>query len=242
MVEAGISSSRTAIYARISEDRGDGAGVSRQLADCRALSDRRAEWGQPIEFVDNDISAWRAGTRRPKYEAMLEGVRTGELGRIVVYHVDRLYRQPRELEELIDLADAGQVDVLSVVSGELDLRSPDGRFLARILVGVAAKESDDKSRRIRRQKRQRREDGAPSGGRRAFGWLDFMTPHREEAAVVRDAVDALLSGDSLIGVARRWNAAGIAQPQTGKARWTSSGVREVVTQPSECRACRLPSP
>ena len=86
-------------------------------------SDRHSEWGQPVEFVDNDISAWRSGTRRPRYQAMLEAVRTGELGRIVVYHVDRLYRQPRELEELIDLADAGQVEQEAPVVGKANGRT-----------------------------------------------------------------------------------------------------------------------
>lgn len=71
-----------------------------------------------------------------------------------------------------------------------------------VLAGPAKCETGDVFYRSL-SKRQRREDGAPSGGRRAFGWLDFMTPHPEEAAVVRDAVDALLSGDSLIGVARQ---------------------------------------
>ncbi|MBO0691652.1 MAG: recombinase family protein [Acidimicrobiaceae bacterium] len=223
--------SATAIYARISDDRGDGAGVARQLADCRTLCGRHPKWGAPTEFVDNHISAWKAATRRPRYRAMLDGVRAGEIVRIVVYHVDRLYRQPRELEELIDLADAGQVEVLSVVGGEIDLRSSDGRFLARILVGVAAKESDDKSRRIRRQKQQQREQGVPSGGPRAFGWLDYMTPDPEEASILLEAVDAILAGESLNALAKRWNKLGVRQPQSGRSRWSSTGVRQVLDNP-----------
>src|SRR5438046_4095389 len=41
----------TAIYARISEDRADGAGVDRQLKDCRALVQRH-RWGKAREFTD----------------------------------------------------------------------------------------------------------------------------------------------------------------------------------------------
>ncbi|HEY4864402.1 MAG TPA: recombinase family protein, partial [Candidatus Dormibacteraeota bacterium] len=149
----------TAIYARISEDRQDGAGIARQLGDCLSLCRRQQDWGEPREYIDNDTSAWRSGTRRPRYQSMLEAIRVGEVGRIVVYHVDRLYRQPRDLEELIDLAEQGRVEVVTVVSGEIDLRTSDGRFVARLLVSVAAKESDDKSRRIRRQKQQAREEG-----------------------------------------------------------------------------------
>jgi DNA invertase Pin-like site-specific DNA recombinase len=114
---------------------------------------------------------------------LLEAIRAGEVSRIVVYHVDRLYRQPRELEELIDLAERGRVEVVSVVSGEIDLRTSDGRFVARLLVSVAAKESDDKSRRIRRQKQQVREQGRWPGGRRAFGWQDGVKTDPGESSV-----------------------------------------------------------
>ena len=48
---------RAAIYARISRDvTGEGLGVERQLADCRALASERG-WAVAEEYVDNDISA-----------------------------------------------------------------------------------------------------------------------------------------------------------------------------------------
>ena len=93
---------RTAIYARISDDRHDGAGVDRQLQDCRALVKSNG-WGPAVEFVDNSVSAY-SGKPRPRYLAMLAALRDGSLGRVVVWHLDRLYRQPRELEDIIDLA------------------------------------------------------------------------------------------------------------------------------------------
>ncbi len=221
----------TAIYARISEDRQDGAGVARQLGDCLSLCRRHSDWGTPREYIDNDTSAWRSGTRRPRYQSMLEAIRVGEVGRIVVYHVDRLYRQPRDLEELIDLAEQGRVEVVSVVSGEIDLRTSDGRFVARLLVSVAAKESDDKSRRIRRQKQQAREEGRWHGGRRAFGWQDGTNPDPSEARLIRKAVELLLGGDSLAAIARRWNEAGVRQATTSRSNWTADIIRQVVSNP-----------
>lgn len=222
---------RTALYARISEDRQDGAGVARQLADCRALASRK-NWAPLVEFVDNDISASAYSRKvRTAYRRMLEGAREGELERIVVYHIDRLYRQPRELEDWIDLADQGRVEIVSANSGDIDLANSDGRAMARVLVAMAAKESDDKSRRIKRAKQHSREQGLPHGGRRAFGWRDGMTQHPEEAPVIQQAVTDLLSGASMAEVTRRWNAAGVVQPQTGKARWTPANVRQVMMNP-----------
>jgi site-specific DNA recombinase len=53
-----------------------------------------------------------------------------------VWHVDRLFRQPRDLERLIDLADAG----FRVISshGSRDLSNPDDRYILRIEVAHAA--------------------------------------------------------------------------------------------------------
>ena len=66
------------------------------------LSERR-KW-TPIEYVDNDRSATN-GKVRPAYQRMLADIRDGKVGALVAWDLDRLYSQPRELEDLIDLAD-----------------------------------------------------------------------------------------------------------------------------------------
>jgi len=203
--------------------------VSRQLQDCRTLVTRH-RWGPAHEFVDNDVSAFD-GKRRAAYSKLLSAVKAGDVNRIVVYHADRLYRKPRELEDLVDLADQGRVQVASVHSGELNLGNSDGRLVARMLIAVAAKESEDKSRRVKRAKQQAREEGKPGGGPRPFGWRDLTNPEPKESALVVQAIDTLLAGASLGDVARRWNAAGVPQPQTGRPNWTADGVRQVVSNP-----------
>src|ERR1700730_16204878 len=99
------SAPTTAIYVRISEDRQDGAGVARQLDDCRALVERQG-WQPARESPNNNISASKyAKKSRPQYAAMIDAIKSGEVSRIVVYHLDRLYRQPRELPARHDLVD-----------------------------------------------------------------------------------------------------------------------------------------
>jgi site-specific DNA recombinase len=158
-------------------------------------------------------------------------VKVGEVNRIVVYHADRLYRRPRELEDLVELADQGRVQIVSVYSGELDLGTSDGRMVARMLIAVASKESEDKARRVKRAKAEAREKGRPMGGPRPFGWRDAETPEPKEAKLIDQAVARLLAGGSLADIARRWNAAGISQPQTGRANWTPDIVHQVVSNP-----------
>src|SRR5947209_1128271 len=112
---------RAAIYCRISQDRSDeGLGVTRQEQDCRAQAKRR-NWTVSEVFVDNDISAYATTRRRktrPAYERMMDAIRAGAVGAIIVWHPDRLHRTPRELEDFIDLIEAHKVSVATVTAGD----------------------------------------------------------------------------------------------------------------------------
>lgn len=223
---------RALIYLRISKDAtGEAAGVERQRADCLDYCQRRG-WPLGEVFVDNDISASQyARRRRPAYARMLAfAEETSEPVVIVAWHLDRLWRQPRELEHLVELAESGRVQVATLY-GDVDLTTGDGRFLARIMVGVAAKASDDTSRRVRRMKEAAAERGVPGGGVVAFGWEPGgMKVKKDEAKLIRDAAKRVLAGDSLTGIAKEWNEAGIKQAAGGKG-WTATTVRTMLLSP-----------
>src|SRR4051794_33759420 len=102
-----------AIYCRISQDRGgEGLGVQRQEADCRAYCERRG-WAIAEVLVENDTSAY-GHKRRPLYEHLCTRIADGTYDALVVWHPDRLHRSPAELESFIDLVEATHVDVASV--------------------------------------------------------------------------------------------------------------------------------
>jgi site-specific DNA recombinase len=216
-----------AIYARISSDpTGAELGVTRQLEDCRRLAEQR---GLTVaeEYVDDDRSAW-SGKLRPAYRRMLDDIRAGSVGTVLVWHADRLHRQPRELEEYIEVCEPGGVPTLACVSGPIDLSNPDGRLIARMLGAVAAHESDSKSRRIRRKTLELAMAGQPSGGgTRPFGYqADRRTLDPDEAAAVRGAVARVLAGDSLRAVARDLNERGITTSAGGP--WSIQTLRRML--------------
>jgi site-specific DNA recombinase len=125
-------SHRAAIYARISSDReGDGLAIGRQLDDCERLAVERG-WRVIERYVDQDVSAFKSRVR-PAYRQMLTDLRAGLIDGVVVYHLDRLHRQPRELEEFFDVCKAAGIDDLATVTGRINLADPDGQFQARIL-------------------------------------------------------------------------------------------------------------
>ncbi|MFF2511595.1 recombinase family protein [Streptomyces sp. NPDC058086] len=57
----------------------------------------------------------------------------GEIRRVIVYHPDRLMRQPKDLEELLSIADDKRV-LLHGEANRRDLSDPDDRFILRIEV------------------------------------------------------------------------------------------------------------
>jgi site-specific DNA recombinase len=219
---------RAAIYVRISEDtEGAGAGVARQERECRAFCARR-DWPVLDVYTDNDVSA-SAFTRkaRPAYAAMLEAVKAGDVDAIVAWHFDRLYRRPRELEDLIDVAERVTVATLH---GDYDLTSSDGRMHARILASVGANESDKISRRVKAAKAERAERGDVAGGQRAFGYeSDNVTVRADEAAALTTAARAVLGGRSMRSICAEWTATGLRTPR-GKA-WHPTVLRSMLTNP-----------
>ncbi len=119
---------------------------------------RKSGW-VTTEYMDNDTSASN-GKTRPDYQRMLADIRDGRIDAVVAWDLDRLYRQPRELEDLIDLADQKHL-ALATVGGEADLSTDNGRLFARIKGAVAKSETDRKSARQKRADQQRAEAGTP---------------------------------------------------------------------------------
>src|SRR5262249_5270345 len=151
---------------------------------------------------------------------MLEEIEAGLIGAVVVYHADRLHRHPRELEGFIDLCQRKQTR-LATVTGEIDLSTHDRQLIARMHGAVARKESDDKSRPIRRKHEGLAAAGRVSGGgTRPFGYeADKRTLRPDEAEVIRECARRVLAGDSLRALCLDLNERAIPTA-TGKA-WTS---------------------
>jgi DNA invertase Pin-like site-specific DNA recombinase len=218
---------RAGIYARISSDReGDNLAISRQLADCEQLAKQKG-WQVVERYVDADISAY-SGKPRPQYARMLEEIETAVVEAILVYHADRLHRHPRELEDFIDLCQRQQVK-LATVTGDVDLSTHDGQLMARIQGAVAKKESDDKSRRIRRKHEELAQQGRLSGGgTRPYGYeADRRTLGPDEAEIIRECAKRALAGDSLRALCLDLNERGV--PTVTGTPWKSQTLKRILT-------------
>jgi site-specific DNA recombinase len=189
-----------AIYARISHDpSGERLGVQRQEADCRDEAKRRG-WSVAQIYVDDDLSAFNPKTARPEYQSLLSDIQLGLRDGVMIWRLDRLHRQPRELEEFILLCDKHHV-ALATVTGDVDLSTSQGRLLARTWGAFAAHESEIKSERMTRANLERARQGIMRTPRQLYGYTDRATAIKPgEAKVIREAAGRLLGGDSLRGI------------------------------------------
>lgn len=217
-----------ALYVRISDDReGEAKGVGRQLQDCRALAAAR-RWPEPAVYNDNDKSAWKRTVVRDDFRRLLADIESGLVDALIVYDSDRFYRQPRELEEFLDVSEKAKLTELTQVTGDIDLGSTDGRLTLRIKAAVAVKESDDKSRRIRRKALELAEQGKISGGgTRPFGFEDDRKALRpDECVVIIELAERVLAGESIRSLSFDLNARGITTTTGGQ--WVPGVLRRML--------------
>lgn len=217
-----------ALYGRISLDRvGAGLGLERQFAENRKLAQRKG-WTHIREYGDNDISAY-SGKRRPAFEQMLTDAGAGQLNAIVVWHIDRLTRQPVELERIINLADQHGLE-LATVEGDVDLATPVGRMMARIIGATARYESEHKSARQRLAIEQAARAGKTHGGPRPYGYnADQRTIYEPEAAVIRMLSARVLAGETIGALCKSLTAAG--QLTSRGNPWQDMTMRRMLTSP-----------
>jgi len=123
----------------------------------------------------------------------------GRADGLIAYDLDRTARDPRDLEDLIDVVEASRPRVpVESVTGTLRLDGDGDITMARVLLAVANKASRDTARRVARARLRQAQAGEFGGGKRRFGFEpDGVTIREEEAAEIRRAVDAVLSGVSL---------------------------------------------
>lgn len=226
-----------ALYLRQSLDAtGLQAAVNRQRDEGAALCLTR-EW-QWVEYMDNDTSAFNLRKPRPQYRQMLQSIKAGEIKGIVCWHPDRLYRHLSDLQELIDVCNEHNVAIETVRGGEVDLSTPMGRLVARILGSVSMGEMEQKSDRQKFMHRQRAKAGRHFWARRPFGYIKTRDEHGKpgqaelhptEAPLLREAYEKVLAGVSVYSIMQEWNTAGITTT-TGR-RWTKNLLPQILRNP-----------
>ena len=265
-----MPSTNADLYLRLSDFRADDADSF--PAREKALRTRAAELGWTVNavVVENDVS--QDGRRkpasaykrvkvtgpdgrpvmafgrpvfrvlRPGWQQVLTDLGTGAATAVLAEDLDRVARDPRDLEDLIDAIAACGGHARSLTGSLLltDGGTSDQVSMARVMVVMAAKASADTARRVADGRQRSAENGSYGGGRRPFGYtIDPDAPKGRktlvvvpaEAEVIRRAAAAILAETaddrkSLAFLARELRA-GDVPTVTGKP-WSAEVLRDIM--------------
>lgn len=191
---------RAVIYLRVSLDQtGEGLAVERQREDCEKIARDRG-WEVVDVYTDNSVSAYSKVKQRPTYDRMVADFKAGHFNALITWDLDRLTRQPRQLEDWIDAAESRGLRMVTA-NGEADLQTDGGRMYARIKAAVARAEMERKGARQSRAQQQRASKGRPPRGIRATGYTLDGEVIEHEATAVREIYEAFATGTSLKALA-----------------------------------------
>lgn len=172
------------------------------------------------------LRTWRPGFRR-----VLSMLQSGEADGLVAYDLDRAVRDPRDLEDLIDVVESRRPRIpVESVTGSLRLANDAGVMVARVMTATANAASRDTARRVARKRQEQAERGEYGGGRRPFGFeADGVTVTGSEAAEIRRAADQVLAGVSLRTICADLRARGVPTVKGGK--WDTATLRDILLRP-----------
>lgn len=209
-------------------------GVLKQRDDVRILAERHNR--EVVFYEDNNLSAFKRNVRRPKFLQMLKDLQAGRLAGVVVYDIDRGFRQPKDLEKAIEIyQDFSERKnsvrlIFDTMSGQnFDLSTGDGRFSARLFVNIANKASEDTSRRIKRDNTAKAKKGIFHGGVPSYGWQEDNRDRLDPEA--RDRIQEItyghLNGDKMASCMNHLHDKGVLNPNTGKP-FTWAGTKTLI--------------
>lgn len=217
---------KTIGYVRVSTQDQATEGVSLDAQEAR-IGAYAAAMGFDVSEVICDAGESAKSLQRPGMAKILEGVRSGSIGRVVVLKLDRLTRSTRDLADVLDLFAKTDASLVSV-SENLDTASACGRLVVNMLGVVAQWEREAIAERTSDALARKRQTRVAYGAT-PFGFVrvgDALVPEPAEQAALVEAARMDREGSSFREIAARLTEIGV-KPHRGKA-WHASSVRAVL--------------
>ena len=249
---------RAAIYCRLTKNKkGKKGNVKGQERSCREYIDFQ-NWQLVDVYVDDGIGASDKATKpREAFPRMMADLRAGLIDVIVASEHTRLYRRPKELEQLLDPDDGFNFQVELHTTDphprRWDIRTGVGRSELRGAVEQAAAFSDFISEKVREHAKHRATDGLWHGGKPGYGFdyvpvtrdsdgyevePERISVNEEQAKVVRRVVWEVLKGKRIGTICETLNREGITT-RDGK-RWRQGNLHPILTKPAIAGLVRHP--
>lgn len=151
-----------AIYSRQSVDRVDSISVESQIDICM-----KEVQGTPRIYTDKGYSG--KNIDRPQFQALLEDIKRGQIGRVIVYRLDRISRSVLDFSGLIQMFQEYNVEFVSTME-KFDTGSPIGKAMLMIIMVFAQLERETIQQRVVDAYRSRSKKGFYMGSRVPYGY------------------------------------------------------------------------
>lgn len=178
---------------------------------------------------------------RPGFREVLDDITTGRVNGLLAEDLDRILRDPRDCEDLLDACQMTGASARSL-SGSLTLSNGGTeaeRSMARVMVAMANKASADTARRVA-EGRERNWGESYQGGRRPFGYVTAKDTKKgqrtllvvpDESELILKWTDQILNqGVSLKAILREIRQNGI--PSASGGEWNGRTLKQVLTKPT----------
>lgn len=152
-----------ALYARQSIEKKDSISVESQLEYCRYETHGEA----CIEYMDKGFSG--KNTNRPGFESMMNDIRAGRIGRVIVYKLDRISRSILDFANMMETFQKYHVEFVSSTE-KFDTSTPIGRAMLNICIVFAQLERETIQKRVTDAYYARCKRGFYMGGRVPYGY------------------------------------------------------------------------
>lgn len=164
---------QTVIYARQSLEKDKQPySIEMQISTCKEYA-RDKSWVIHNIFDEGTCSARKTQIRkRPVLVELLERIKEGSIGRVIVFKRDRLARNVEQYLSIFKEFKEAGVELCFSASNEPPIsRGPIGEFIEALLAGIAEYEGENIVKRLSISKRSRSKAGKWVGGRPRVGYL-----------------------------------------------------------------------
>ncbi len=209
------------VYTRVStEDQArEGVSLIAQREACAMLCKLR---GYAEHDAVEDAGQSAKSLNRTGITRILAGIEAGQVKTLVVWRLDRLTRNLRDLLDLVETFDQHKVALVSVME-QLDTSSPMGRLMLSMLGAVAQWERESIAERVKLGIRHRQSQGGWTGGHKPAATeieggpgTRKIVPHPQWGKIAGAAWPRITRGQTLTEVAAWLTQEGVPPPISGK--------------------------
>ncbi len=210
------------LYVRVSTEKQalEGYSVPAQKANLSKFTKSQG-WHIFDVYADEGISGKNI-ENRPEVKRLINDIKNKKIDVVVLYKFDRLTRDSRDTEDIIELIQQFDIQVFTLSGGVVDVSSATGRFTVRINGAVAQLEREQTIERVKVAFEEKVKEGYTLASRTTCYGYDRkkhekeMTINEDEAHIVKRIYKMYVEGHSFTEIANLLNTEKVPTKLSGR--------------------------